>query len=138
LSHAVLEFANTSNVQLTGANLSDADLAGVKLSGADLIDADLSRAFLGCVNLSGANLSMDNLANATGEVLNLDKACGNAKTKLPNGLKVSPCSTDSRVDVCGGASADAVAKLRACLIGKNQKDRPARAGSLSAQVRFWA
>ena len=62
---------------LSGADLSDANLSGANLSGANLSDANLSGA-----NLSGANLT--GAKNLTQE--QLDKACGNADTKLPEGL----------------------------------------------------
>ncbi|WP_456679243.1 MULTISPECIES: pentapeptide repeat-containing protein [unclassified Bradyrhizobium] len=104
---ANLNYANLKNAFLTGtdltgaelveanltgatliwrANLSRANLSRADLSGAKLFDTDLTGAFLGDAQghtkLNGANLS--DVRNLTQE--QLDKACGNANTKLPEGL----------------------------------------------------
>jgi hypothetical protein len=118
LSGAMLAAANLSNADLSKANLSNADLraylGGANLSYANLSNANLrgylSGANLSYANLSGANLSEANLsdANLRGADLSdaklsdaknltqtqLDEACGNSKTKLPEGLTLKPCSTD--------------------------------------------
>jgi uncharacterized protein YjbI with pentapeptide repeats len=88
LSRANLDGANLSRANLRDANLSAADLSailsGADLSGADMRDANLSGAN---ANLSGANLSgAKNLTQTQ-----LDNACGNAETKLPEGLTLKPC-----------------------------------------------
>jgi uncharacterized protein YjbI with pentapeptide repeats len=85
LSSAYLIVANLSGADLSDANLSGADLGGAELSGADLSDANLSGADLRGAKLSGAlNLTQTQL----------DEACGNANTKLPEGLTLKPCPTD--------------------------------------------
>jgi hypothetical protein len=103
LSGADLELANLSGARLGGvvgqANLRGADLTGANLSGAWLNDAsrerpghrgpDLTGADLTGANLSGASLSNVDLSGAK----NLDKACGNAKTELPESLTLNPCPT---------------------------------------------
>jgi uncharacterized protein YjbI with pentapeptide repeats len=100
LSGANLFRANLSGANLYNVNLSDAILYNVNLSGANLFranlsgafldGADLSDAYLGSVNLSGANLYIAKNLTQT----QLDMACGNANTKLSDGLKVKTCSTD--------------------------------------------
>jgi uncharacterized protein YjbI with pentapeptide repeats len=67
LKEAKLDLAKLSGSTLTGANLRGADLFGANLSDADLREADLT------------------------DVTNLDQACGNEKTKLPEGLTIKPC-----------------------------------------------
>jgi hypothetical protein len=101
-----------ANVSIPGADLSGANLSPVNLSGADLRYANLSFANLGLANLSAANLLAANLsgtdlsnadlrfADLSGANLRdaknltkeqLDTACGNANTKLPEGLTIKPC-----------------------------------------------
>jgi uncharacterized protein YjbI with pentapeptide repeats len=60
-----------------------------KLDGANLADANLSDAYLIHATLSGAFLYFATITQAQ-----LDEACGNANTKLPEGLTLKPCSTD--------------------------------------------
>jgi uncharacterized protein YjbI with pentapeptide repeats len=107
---AYLRDANLVAANLVAANLNGADLSGANLSYARLSDANLSGAVLGGANLKSANLSGANLsyarlsdANLSGAVLSeaknliqkqLNEACGNADTKLPEGLAVKPCSTN--------------------------------------------
>src|SRR5215471_11988433 len=104
LSDANLSDANLSNTKLIGADLSDADLSradlsdaklsDAKLIGADLSDADLGGATLDRAQLGNADLTGANLSDATDLTqTQLDVACGNANTKLPEGL-IKPCSTD--------------------------------------------
>jgi uncharacterized protein YjbI with pentapeptide repeats len=96
--------ANLRGAHLSGANLSDAKLDGAKLDSAHLNGAELSNVHLFKANLSGANLSVATLSNAdlsganlSGAVgltqTQLDGACGDANTKLPEGLKPpkKPC-----------------------------------------------
>jgi uncharacterized protein YjbI with pentapeptide repeats len=105
--------ANLSRTDLTGANLTGADLSGVadltgaNLTGANLSGAYLSRAYLRRNNLTGANLSGVSRADLSGADLSgadlggakdltqeqLDKACGNADTKLPEGLTLKLCDS---------------------------------------------
>lgn len=104
LSGAMLNFANLSGAKLVNTNLKGAHLLGADLSGAFLYGANLSGAELYSADLSGANLFTANLSGAdlsgaklSGAHLNLtqeqlDTACGNADTKLPEGLTIKPCS----------------------------------------------
>ncbi|MGC0389367.1 pentapeptide repeat-containing protein [Bradyrhizobium sp. USDA 241] len=90
LSGATLSFANLRDATLSGATLSGADLSGVILFNADLSRANLSGASLLGATLLDADLSgARNLTQAQ-----LDKACGNANTKLPEGLTIKRCPTD--------------------------------------------
>jgi hypothetical protein len=92
LRNADLEFANLTKSYLSVVNLSNADLNFANLSNADLLGAvaDLSDADLSGAKLNGADLTdAKNLTQTQ-----LDKACGNANTKLPEGLTLKPCSTD--------------------------------------------
>jgi hypothetical protein len=98
LSNAALAYANLINANLINANLTAASLHGANLSGASLlIYTKLTRADLTGANLTGANLlradmNGADLSNAdlsdardlTQE--QLDQACGNADTKLSEGL----------------------------------------------------
>jgi Pentapeptide repeats (8 copies) len=84
---ANLKGALLAKTNLSGANLRDADLSGTYLSGAVLTRADLRDAVLSGTNLSGADLSgAKNLTQ-----MQLDQACGDAHTKLPEGLTIKPC-----------------------------------------------
>jgi Pentapeptide repeats (8 copies) len=85
LGGADLRIANLTDVNLSGANLIGADLVGADLSRARLFGANLSRADLRA-DLTRADLSRDltDAKNLTQE--QLDQACGNADTKLPEGL----------------------------------------------------
>jgi hypothetical protein len=82
MSHANLSGANLREARLIGTDLGLANLTGADLTGANLSDADLPGA-----NLSGADLSYaKNLTQAQ-----LDGACGDATTKLPEGLTIKRC-----------------------------------------------
>jgi uncharacterized protein YjbI with pentapeptide repeats len=100
LSGAKLSGAKLDHANLSGANLDHANLSGANLSRADLSRANLSRANLSLANLDLANLWFADLSGADlREVRNLtptqlDEACGDANTKLPEGLTIKPCSTD--------------------------------------------
>jgi hypothetical protein len=92
LPDANLVEANFQGAILDGADLSGADLKGAIFDRADLIGADLSGADLNGADLSGANLSGANLTDVVGLTQEqLDRACGNASTKLPDGLTMSSC-----------------------------------------------
>ena len=93
LSHADLRAANLSGATLIAANLSHADLEDANLSGAHLYELKLrGRADLSGANLSGAILSHADLSGAKNLTqMQLDKACGNADTKLPEGLTLKSC-----------------------------------------------
>ena len=96
---ALLYGANLSNAYLRGANLSGAYLTA-NLRGAILTEANLSGATLDAANLNGAYLRDANLSGASlTDVKNLtqeqlDKACGNAGTKLLDGLTLKECPTN--------------------------------------------
>ena len=89
--------ANLQGASLRGANLQGADLRGTNLQGADLRGANLQGANLRVANLQGANLIAANLQGASLHFARgltqeqLDRSCGDAKTKLPPGLKIEPC-----------------------------------------------
>jgi Pentapeptide repeats (8 copies) len=112
VSRGDLSDAQLAGAQLTGANLSGAWLGGADLSGAGLTGANLSGAWLTGANLSGARLNVANLSGAwleeadlSGAVLvaailsgakltaailtqeQLNSALGDAKTRLPLGLR---------------------------------------------------
>jgi hypothetical protein len=87
LSFADLPFAHLTGANLGGANLHHANLSRIDLTGADLTGANLSRADLYRADLTGADLG--DAENLTQE--QLDSACGNADTKLPEGLTLKPC-----------------------------------------------
>jgi uncharacterized protein YjbI with pentapeptide repeats len=95
LTDANLSNANLSGADLTDANLSNANLSNANLSGVDLTDANLSNANLSGADLSGGDLSGANLSGARGLTKEqLDNACGDASTKLPEGLALRACSKD--------------------------------------------
>jgi pentapeptide repeat protein len=95
LRGARLSDANLSGADLSGANLSGANLFGANLRGATLNRANLNGSYPFGANLSGANLSGADLSRASlSDAKNvtptqLDEACGNAETKLPEGLSYS-------------------------------------------------
>ena len=92
LSGADLSDADLSEAYLSVANLSGADLRRAKLNGANLSDADLSEADLSEADLSGANLSGADLRTTQGlDQARLDEACGDSKTRLPEGWTIPPC-----------------------------------------------
>jgi uncharacterized protein YjbI with pentapeptide repeats len=93
LSYAKLRGDNLIGADLSGVNLSRADLGGANLSGANLSRANLSGTDLRDANLSGANLRGAYLSGARELTqTQLDEACGDANTKLPEGLKPpKPC-----------------------------------------------
>ena len=98
LSGAILEGAKLSMAILSGANLSHANLAGAdlqnaNLDGSDLSGADLSAAKLDGVYLFAANLSGTDLTYSKGiEQELLVQACGDADTKLSDGLVIPMCT----------------------------------------------
>ena len=77
-----MSFAN-----FTGVSFKDADLAGANMAGAKMKDADLTGAKTSITSFLGTDLRhVKGLTQAQ-----LDVACGNARTKLPPGLKVHIC-----------------------------------------------
>jgi uncharacterized protein YjbI with pentapeptide repeats len=113
LNKAELPRTNFTKANLTGANLRKAELSRstlreAQLMRANLADADLARANLKDAKLAGAKFNNArffqtriegvDLSGATGlHQRQVDAACGNAKTKLPSGLKHPaswPCPLD--------------------------------------------
>ena len=98
LSGAYMIIVNLSEATLWGADLSGAFLQGSNLSGANFFAGNLSGAYLQGANLAGASLSDVDLSGAnlsSSRYLSqnqLDQACGNDKTRLPEGLTVKACS----------------------------------------------
>lgn len=112
LSGANLNGANLAGAQLNNANLSNAsfhfaNLSGARLEGADLRGADFSNAWLNWAWLNGAKLDGANFTNAIfigvqiqgadlSKTIGLTKeqvgrACADAETKFPPGLRASYC-----------------------------------------------
>jgi hypothetical protein len=88
LRDAILSGANLSDAYLGRANLRDAILSGASLNRASLRAAYLGRANLRDADLSDADLSdAENLTQSM-----LDRACGNANTRVPEGLTLKPCA----------------------------------------------
>ena len=78
-----MSFANFENASFRGTELSGANLAGAKMDGADLTGAKTSiTSFLGTDLTKVKGLTQKQL----------DVACGDAKTKLPPGLRVHTCN----------------------------------------------
>jgi uncharacterized protein YjbI with pentapeptide repeats len=108
LTDADLTVADLTDADVSDADLIAADLDEAKLIGVKLIGSRLSRANLSGADLSGADLSAPPVDGARGAVLigadlssakhlsqrQLDQTCGDANTKLPEGLTVKPCSTE--------------------------------------------
>ena len=77
-----MSFANFTNASFRDADLSAANLAGAKMDGADLTGAKTSiTSFLGTDLRHVKGLTQKQL----------DAACGDAKTRLPAGLKIHAC-----------------------------------------------
>ncbi len=102
LRQADLSLATLNKADLSKANLSIANLFGARLTSVDLTNANLERAilvgaYLGSANLKGATLTGANLSGAELETalgltqIQLNAACGDASTKLPNGLTIPSC-----------------------------------------------
>ncbi|HEY4345381.1 MAG TPA: pentapeptide repeat-containing protein [Parvibaculum sp.] len=98
LSYARVDAAMLMDTDFTGAKLVGADfraielVKGLRFRDADLTDASFRYAFLRGVDFRGANLSGADFTRAFGlsnEQLAL--ACGDEKTKLPDGLKIPMC-----------------------------------------------
>jgi hypothetical protein len=80
------------DTDLTGINLHDANLKGALLAKTNLSNANLTGANLTGTSLSGANLTGADLRGAKNLTqMQLDQACGDAHTKLPEGLTIKPC-----------------------------------------------
>lgn len=103
LSVARLRHARLRGSRLVGANLKGADLAGADLAGCDFSDAAMDG-----VNLLGTDLSGANLAGAKGLLRGqLDGVTGDAATRLPSGLTLSPLGGDDALPQMEGGDASA-------------------------------
>lgn len=77
-----------SYADFKGASFRNTDLAGANLAHANVDDADFTGADLSITSIKGTDLSKARgLTQAQ-----LDKACGDADTKVPAGLKAKTCS----------------------------------------------
>ncbi len=93
-----LEGADFSNVHAVLMCMSYADFKGVSFRGADLAGANLAHANVDDADFTDADLSITSLkgtdlSKARGLTQpQLDKACGDADTKVPAGLKAKICT----------------------------------------------
>jgi uncharacterized protein YjbI with pentapeptide repeats len=77
-----------SYANFKGASFRGADMAGANLAHANVDDADFTGAVLDITSIKGTDLR-----HARGLTQGqLDAACGDADTKVPEGLKVHTCS----------------------------------------------
>ncbi len=111
-SNAVLARADASHSEFNGADFTQADLTRVRLvdascpqarferarlaqadaRGADFTRATFAQADVTRMNLEEADLSGADLRSALGLTqTQLDQACGDHRTRLPHGLRVSRC-----------------------------------------------
>lgn len=87
LARADFSFAVLPNARFTGAILRDAVFRGARLA-----EADFTRAELQGADFTGAHLQDADLATAMHLTQpQLEGACGNHKTRLPQGLRVPAC-----------------------------------------------
>ena len=92
LRWALLPRAEINNANLNGANLSEIHLEGADLHGSDFTGADFRGAYLSGAFLRGANLTSANLTSARNLTqAQLDTACGNSRTRLPEGMTIPVC-----------------------------------------------
>lgn len=102
LRQADLSLTVMNRTSFAGADLRDVNAYGGVFGGASFAGADLTNAtFVGAFlegtnfrgsNLSGANFSGAEMARATGLAQSqLDRACGDAATVLPRGLRIPAC-----------------------------------------------
>jgi len=91
LVNADLRDAHLGNFDLCRSILVEADLRRARLSAADLSWVDLRLAYLSQARFHGADLRGANLSQ---EQLSL--ACGDAETKLPEGLTIPFCDDEGR------------------------------------------
>ena len=87
LTGAQFRYAICKRAKLRGAHLTAADLRNADFQGADFRDADLSNANLDWVDFTDADLSGADLTDAKIRPITLEIAKGDAKTKLPRGMK---------------------------------------------------
>jgi uncharacterized protein YjbI with pentapeptide repeats len=93
LERATLVRARAIGTNLRGAYLGSADLTDCSLENANLCSATLYKSNLKRTVLKGANLSGVDLTYAVGLAREqVEGACGDASTKLPPSLTLSPCT----------------------------------------------
>jgi len=93
LSGADFDRANATLMCMSYANFAGASFRGTNLSGANLAHADLDGADFTGADLNVTSFKGTDLRKAHGlSQAQLDKACGDAGTKAPAGLKVPVCS----------------------------------------------
>jgi len=101
-SHSEFEAANFTETDLRRATLADANCPRARFERASLNNADGRRAnftranFVGAdvtdMNFDGADISGADLRGARGLTqAQLDDACGDARTRLPRGMRVGRC-----------------------------------------------
>ena len=76
-----------SHANFTGVNFKDADLSGANMAGAKMDGADVTGAKMSITSFLGTDLRHVKGLTQT----QLDLACGNARTKLPPGLRIHTC-----------------------------------------------
>ena len=97
-SAAVMKHVNLAGTDLRDLNAYGAVFTGSTLAGANLTNATFVGAYLQGANLRGADLEGANfsgaeMARAVGLTqVQLSKACGDAATTLPKGLRIKSCS----------------------------------------------
>ena len=92
LGEARLEGADLRRARLKGARLDGARLEGANLGWARLEDADLRGARLADAEFGGARLQGADLREASGLTrFQFTFACGDARTRLPDGLAIRTC-----------------------------------------------
>ncbi len=102
LSHARLDAAMLTDTDFTGATLVGTNfrvvemVRGLTLRDSDARGAIFRYAFLRGVDFRGANLSGADFTRAFGlSNTQLALACGDAKTKLPDGLRIPKCKDET-------------------------------------------
>ena len=88
--------ANMSMVNGFGIRAEHADFSDVNFEDAVLVGGSFNGANFKNANLAKANFSGSDLSTATGLTqAQLDAACGDAETRLPKGLSLPACKSDS-------------------------------------------
>ncbi len=84
--------ADLRDVEAYGGVFSGSNFSGANLTNASFVGAYLEGASFGGATLSGTNLSGAQLGRATGLTQGqLNRACGDASTVLPAGLRIPSC-----------------------------------------------
>lgn len=113
LTGADLRLADLTNARMLGVWIEGADFTGANLTGADMTeidmadkarfreavlhDADLRRSNLAGMDFYKADLSGADLRYGKGLTqAQLDYACGDTRTRLPEGLTIRPCANASK------------------------------------------